>query len=101
MSAKSAGLLVYRIAEGGVVEVLIAHPGGPFWARKGDGSWSIPKGEYDETENALTAAFREFEEETGLEVPHTGAVCLGDLRQPSGKRVIVWALEADLDATHA
>jgi predicted NUDIX family NTP pyrophosphohydrolase len=101
MSAKSAGLLVYRIAEGGVVEVLIAHPGGPFWARKGDGSWSIPKGEYDESENALTAAFREFEEETGLEVPHTDAACLGELRQPSGKRVIVWALEADLDATHA
>ena len=60
MSAKSAGLLVYRIAAGGVVEVLIAHPGGPFWARKGDGSWTVPKGEYDESEDPLAAAFREI-----------------------------------------
>jgi predicted NUDIX family NTP pyrophosphohydrolase len=101
MGAKSAGLLVYRISDGGIAEVLIAHPGGPFWARKGDGWWSIPKGEYDENEDPLAAAFREFEEETGLEVPHHGAVSLGEVRQPSGKRVVVWALEADLDTSDA
>ncbi len=101
MSAKSAGLLVYRIAAGGLVEVLIAHPGGPFWARKGDGSWTVPKGEYDESEDPLAAAFREFAEETGLERPRRDPVFLGELRQPGGKRVMVWALEADLDVTQA
>jgi predicted NUDIX family NTP pyrophosphohydrolase len=101
MVARSAGLLLYRIGDAGGAEVLIAHPGGPFWERKGDGSWSIPKGEYDEEEDALAAAFREFEEETGLEVPHHDAVFLGELRQPSGKRVTVWALEADLDISGA
>ncbi len=101
MGAKSAGLLVYRIAAGGVVEVLIAHPGGPFWARKGDGSWTVPKGEYEENEDPLAAAFREFAEETGLEVPHRHAVFLGELRQPAGKRVMVWALEGDVDVTRA
>src|SRR5271157_4246587 len=101
MSAKSAGLLVYRIAAGGVVEVLIAHPGGPFWARKGDGSWTVPKGEYDESEDPRAAAFREFAEETGLELPRRDPAFLGELRQPGGKRVMVWALEADLDVTQA
>lgn len=102
MGAKSAGLLVYRTAAaGGVVEVLIAHPGGPFWAGKGDGSWTVPKGEYDESEDPRAAAFREFAEETSLELPHRDPVCLGELRQPGGKRVIVWALEADLDVTQA
>lgn len=101
MGAKSAGLLVYRIAAGGVLEVLIAHPGGPFWARKGDGSWTVPKGEYDEGEDPQGAAFREFAEETGLELPHRDVVFLGELRQPSGKRVVAWALEADLDVTRA
>jgi len=101
MVARSAGLLLFRLTDDGVAEVLIAHPGGPFWARKGDGSWSIPKGEYDENEDPLAAAFREFEEETGLEVPHHDAVSLGELRQPNGKRVTVWALEADLDTSNA
>jgi predicted NUDIX family NTP pyrophosphohydrolase len=101
MVARSAGLLLHRIGDGGVTEVLIAHPGGPFWVGKGDGSWSIPKGEYDKDEDALAAAFREFEEETGLGVPHHDAVYLGELRQPSGKRVTVWALEADLDTSGA
>jgi predicted NUDIX family NTP pyrophosphohydrolase len=101
MGATSAGLLVYRIAAGGAVEVLIAHPGGPFWARKGDGSWTVPKGEYDENEDPLAAAFREFAEETGLELPHRTALLLGELRQPGGKRVMVWALNTDLDVTQA
>jgi predicted NUDIX family NTP pyrophosphohydrolase len=101
MSARSAGLLLYRISEGGAVEVLIAHPGGPFWARKDDGAWSAPKGEYDAGEDPLAAAHREFEEETGLEVPRGKEVSLEELRQPGGKRVTLWALEADLDVTHA
>jgi predicted NUDIX family NTP pyrophosphohydrolase len=101
MGAKSAGLLVYRIPSDGDVEVLLAHPGGPFWARKGDGSWTVPKGEYDESEEPLAAAFREFAEETGLVLPHRDAVFLGELRQPGGKRVMVWALETDLDVTRA
>jgi predicted NUDIX family NTP pyrophosphohydrolase len=99
MGAKSAGLLVYRIAADGGVEVLLAHPGGPFWAGKGDGSWSVPKGEYDDSEDPLAAAFREFAEETGHELPRHDPVYLGELRQPSGKLVMVWALEADLDVT--
>jgi predicted NUDIX family NTP pyrophosphohydrolase len=101
MGAKSAGLLVYRIAPGGVVEVLLAHPGGPYWARKDEGSWTVPKGEYEEGEDPLVAAFREFGEETGLELPRRDLLSLGELRQPSGKRVMVWALESDLDVSLA
>ena len=101
MGATSAGLLLYRIIPGGVVEVLIAHPGGPFWARKDDAAWSVPKGEYQSDENPLHAAYREFEEEVGLAVPEGQAIFLGELRQPGGKRVSVWALEGDLDITHS
>ena len=92
MGATSAGLLLYRISPGGVVEVLIAHPGGPFWARKDDAAWSVPKGEYVAGEDPLAAAYREFEEEVGLPVPEGQAVFLGERRQPGGKRVSVWAL---------
>jgi len=101
MVAHSAGLLLYRRTDGGVVEVLLAHPGGPFWARKDDGAWSVPKGEYDAGDDPLAAAYREFREETGLEPPPGDAVRLGDLTQPSGKRVRIWALEGDLDVSHA
>ena len=101
MGATSAGLLLYRISPGGVVEVLIAHPGGPFWARKDDAAWSVPKGEYLAGEDPLDAAYREFEEEVGLEPPEGEAVFLGELRQPGGKRVSVWALPGDLDVTRA
>jgi predicted NUDIX family NTP pyrophosphohydrolase len=101
MGITSAGLLLYRISPGGVVEVLLAHPGGPFWARKDDAAWSVPKGEYPADEDPLGAAYREFEEEVGLPVPGGQAVFLGELRQPGGKRVSVWALEADLDITHS
>src|SRR5271170_4143105 len=101
MGATSAGLLLYRIPPGGAVEVLIAHPGGPFWARKDDAAWTVPKGEYLAGEDALDAAYREFEEEVGLTAPLGQVVFLGELRQPGGKRVSVWAIEGDLDVTHS
>jgi len=101
MGATSAGLLLYRISPRGVVEVLIAHPGGPFWLRKDDAAWSVPKGEYQPGEDPLAAAYREFGEEVGLPVPDGEVVFLGERRQPGGKRVSVWAQEADLDLTHA
>ncbi len=102
MGVTSAGLLLYRssISVTGGVEVLIAHPGGPFWARKDDAAWSVPKGEYLPGEDPLHAAYREFEEEVGLTAPQGRATFLGERRQPGGKRVSVWALEADLDVTH-
>ena len=100
MVARSAGLLLYRVSEDGVVEVLLAHPGGPFWARKDAGAWSIPKGEYEPSDDALAAARREFREEVGLDPPAGDPVPLGEHRQPSGKRVAAWALAADLDVTH-
>ncbi|MGA3254675.1 MAG: NUDIX domain-containing protein, partial [Mycobacterium sp.] len=84
MPKLSAGVLLYR-AHDGVVEVLIAHPGGPFWARKDDGVWSIPKGEYPEDDDPWVAAQREFAEELGLPVPAGVRVDFGPLKQPSGK----------------
>jgi predicted NUDIX family NTP pyrophosphohydrolase len=101
MGATSAGLLLYRITPEQLVEVLIAHPGGPFWARKDEAAWSVPKGEYLPGEDALHAAYREFEEEVGLTAPGGEAVFLGERRQPGGKRVSVWALQGDLDVTNA
>jgi predicted NUDIX family NTP pyrophosphohydrolase len=101
MGATSAGLLLYRISPEDTVEVLLAHPGGPFWARKDDAAWSVPKGEHPADENPLDAAYREFEEEVGLPAPDGAAVFLGELRQPGGKRVSVWALEGDLDITQS
>jgi len=96
----SAGLLVYRVSDG-VVEVLIAHPGGPFWARKDDGAWSIPKGEYSDGEDAWVAAQREFAEEVGLSVPSGPRIDFGALKQPSGKVVTAFAVRGDLDITEA
>jgi predicted NUDIX family NTP pyrophosphohydrolase len=101
MVAKSAGLLLYRIIDEGVVEVLLAHPGGPFWAKKDAGAWSIPKGEYDLSEDALTAARREFREEVGIDAPAVEPLPLGERRQPSGKWVTAWAVASDLDVTGA
>jgi predicted NUDIX family NTP pyrophosphohydrolase len=98
---RSAGLLVYRVTASNVVEVLIVHPGGPFWAKKDAGAWSIPKGEYEEGENARATAFREFEEEVGQAPPVTEPIPLGELTQPGGKRVSAWAVEGDLDVTRA
>jgi predicted NUDIX family NTP pyrophosphohydrolase len=99
MVAKSAGLLLYRVRAGGVVEVLLAHPGGPFWSGKDDGVWSIPKGEYEPDEDARATAFREFREEVGLDPPAGEPTPLGEQRQRSGKWVSAWALEGDLDVT--
>jgi predicted NUDIX family NTP pyrophosphohydrolase len=101
MGATSAGLLLYRISPRDVIEVLIAHPGGPFWVRKDEAAWSVPKGEYGPDEDPLDAAYREFEEEVGLPAPGGLAVFLGERRQPGGKRVSVWALRGDLDITHS
>jgi predicted NUDIX family NTP pyrophosphohydrolase len=94
----SAGLLLYRI-RAGQLEVLIAHMGGPFWANKDDGAWSIVKGEYDECEDAYAAARREFEEETGAPAPDGEALALGEVRQRSGKRITAWAIDSDFDAS--
>jgi predicted NUDIX family NTP pyrophosphohydrolase len=105
MPAKlSAGLLLYRRAnqDGEIVlEVLLAHMGGPFWARKDDGAWSIPKGEYEPGQDPFAAAKREFEEELGSAAPQVVYHDLGGVRQPSGKLVTAWAAEADFDAAGA
>ena len=96
MPRTSAGVLMYRRAAGGL-EVLLVHPGGPFWAKKDSESWSIPKGEYDPAlENPLDVARREFEEETGI-VPSGEFLELGAIKQPSGKVITVWAFEGDCD----
>ncbi|MFJ4685251.1 NUDIX domain-containing protein [Streptomyces sp. NPDC091377] len=93
---RSAGLLLYRRTGRGV-EVLLGHMGGPFFARKDAGAWTVPKGEYEPDEPAWDAARREFEEELGLAPPDGDAVPLGEVRQSGGKVVTVWAVEADLD----
>ncbi|MGH8230825.1 MAG: NUDIX domain-containing protein [Steroidobacteraceae bacterium] len=92
---RSAGILLYR-RRSGMLEVFLVHPGGPFWAQKDDAAWSVPKGEYQADEAPLDAARREFREETGF--PADGHfIALPEIMQPSGKRVLVWALEGDLD----
>lgn len=92
----SAGILLYRRVPS--LEVLLAHMGGPFFARKDDGAWSIPKGEYGPDEDAFAAALREFAEELGSPAPSTQLVPLGSVRQANGKVVTAWAVEGDLDA---
>jgi predicted NUDIX family NTP pyrophosphohydrolase len=96
MPTLSAGLLLYRLADAGA-EVFLVHPGGPYWARKDEGSWSVPKGLVDRGEDELSCARREFTEETGFAAPHGGEHDLGVFRQPSGKRLHVWAREGDCD----
>ena len=97
MPVRSAGILLYR-RSAGALELLLVHPGGPYWARKDDGAWSIPKGEHADGEDPLDCARREFEEETGTAPPVGALVALGEVRQRSGKRVSAWAAEGDLDA---
>jgi predicted NUDIX family NTP pyrophosphohydrolase len=94
---RSAGILLYRL-KGGAPEVLLVHPGGPFWTGKDVGAWSIPKGEYGEDEDPQACARREFEEETGTALPPGASADLGTARQRSGKLVAAWAVEGDLDA---
>jgi predicted NUDIX family NTP pyrophosphohydrolase len=95
MAEQSAGVLLYRLT-GPEPEVLLVHPGGPFWAKKDDGAWSLPKGLYEPGEEPLAAARREFAEETGL-APSGDFVSLGSFRQPSGKTVIAYAVAGDFD----
>ena len=94
---RSAGILLYRMT-GRRPEVLLVHPGGPFWAKRDDGAWSIPKGEHDDAEQALDCARREFEEETGAALAAEELLDLGDVRLKSGKIVSAWAAAGDLDA---
>jgi predicted NUDIX family NTP pyrophosphohydrolase len=93
---RSAGLLVFRRADAGI-EVLLGHMGGPFWARKDAGAWSIPKGEYDADEPPQAAARREFAEELGMPPPDGPLIELGEVRQAGGKTVSAWAVEGELD----
>lgn len=95
MAKLSAGLLLFRRVNRDL-EIFLVHPGGPFWAKKDEGAWSLPKGEYSEGENPLLAAKREFQEETSLSVDGD-FIPLGELRQPGGKIVSAWALENDVD----
>lgn len=98
MPKLSAGLLLYRYVDHDL-RVLLVHPGGPYWRGKNEGAWSIPKGEYNDSEDALAAARREFEEETGQPAPADPAsyLALTSVRQPSGKLVSAWAVQADFD----
>jgi predicted NUDIX family NTP pyrophosphohydrolase len=97
MPQRSAGILMYR-HKSGAVEVLLVHPGGPLWKKKDEGAWSIPKGLYEESEDALAAARREFEEETGAALAGE-FIPLGEFRQSSAKIVSVWAVEGEFDVT--
>lgn len=99
MSVVSAGVLLFR-RTGSELEVLLAHPGGPFWANRDEGAWSVPKGLTEDGESLLATARREFHEETGFEVDGE-FIPLGNARMHSGKQVHVWALEHDVDAGRA
>jgi predicted NUDIX family NTP pyrophosphohydrolase len=95
MPKQSAGLLMYR-RRNNELEVFLVHPGGPFWAKKDSGAWSVPKGEYEEEEDAIEAAKREFQEETGF-AAEGEFIELGAMKQPGGKKVAAWAFEGDCD----
>lgn len=98
MPKRSAGLVVYQ-ADDDAVRVLLVHPGGPLWARRDAGAWSIPKGEYAEGDNPLEVAYREFSEELGQPAPAGQALPLGQVIQSGGKRVSAWAVAGDVDVT--
>lgn len=95
MPKRSAGLMMYRLSKTGL-EVFLVHPGGPFWARRDKGAWTIPKGEYEHNEMPLTAAQREFQEETGFQAAGEFHE-LGTIKQKGGKLVMAWAFEGDCD----
>jgi len=97
-SARSAGLLLFR-QQDGELEVLLVHPGGPFWQKRDDGVWSIPKGEFAENEVGIEVARREFQEELGAAAPSRDTTSLGEVRQTGGKIVHAWAVPGDLDVT--
>ena len=96
MTKRSAGILMFS-GRGCGLRLLLVHPGGPFWAKKDEGAWSIPKGEYDEGEDPLAVARREFEEELGSPAPTGGVIELGELAQPSRKQITIYAIEGDFD----
>ena len=96
--AQSAGLVLYRRRDG-KLEVLLVHPGGPFWQKRDDGAWSIPKGEIAENEIGIEVARREFHEELGVTAPEGEPTPLGAVRQSGGKTVHAWALSGDVDVT--
>lgn len=96
MARRSAGILLFRRG-GAEPEVLLVHPGGPYWAKKDDGAWSVPKGEHDDGEDAVVAARREFFEELGSRLPAGRITPLGEVRQKGGKLVAAWAVEGNLD----
>src|SRR5919107_6412622 len=98
MPERSAGILLHRRGPGGL-EVLLVHPGGPYFARRDAGAWSIPKGLYEPGEEPLACARREFDEELGSPCPDGPTLELGEIRQRNGKRVTAWAVEGDLDPT--
>jgi predicted NUDIX family NTP pyrophosphohydrolase len=100
LTAQSAGLLLYRQRDG-KLEVLLVHPGGPFWEKRDEGAWSIPKGEIAENEAASDVARREFQEELGVPPPDGEGIALGSIRQQGGKVVEAWAMPGDLDVTRA
>lgn len=95
MSKKSAGILLFKL-ENKIPKVFLVHPGGPFWAKKDDGVWTIPKGEFDDDEDPLSAAKREFEEETGMKISGE-FIELNPVKQKSGKLVYAWAVKGDID----
>jgi predicted NUDIX family NTP pyrophosphohydrolase len=99
-SRHSAGIVLWRMADDRL-EVLLGHPGGPFFARKDDGNWSILKGEIEPGEDPYAVARREFEEESGVAPPDGDPIALGEIRQRGGKLVTAWALEGDLDPATA
>ena len=97
MPKRSAGLLLHR-GPTDAIEVLLVHPGGPYWAKRDDGAWSVPKGEIDPGDDPFATAIREFREELGTDPPPTGsAVPLGEIRQAGGKTVLAWAVQGDLE----
>jgi predicted NUDIX family NTP pyrophosphohydrolase len=97
MARRSAGILLHRPAADGAIEVLLVHPGGPFWARRDAGAWSLPKGEHGDDEEPVACALRELEEELGERPPLGELVDLGEVRQKSGKVVRAWAARGDFD----
>lgn len=99
MPKRSAALLLYKLTGDSGLEVLIAHMGGPFWARKNARAWSIPKGEYEDGEDPRAAAFREFSEEMGSAAPPGRVIELGEMKQPSGKVITTYAVEGDFDTS--
>jgi predicted NUDIX family NTP pyrophosphohydrolase len=95
MTKRSAGILLYRLRP--ELEVLLVHPGGPFWSKKDEGAWFVPKGELENEEEPLAAALREFREELGQDPPASEPLSLGSVKNKSGKLIYAWALEGELD----